>query len=411
MLGAIYISQSGMTAYSTGLDVISNNVANLNTAGFKVNLSQFSSEMEENDAGALTGVPGTLTEGAGVRVATGEVSFQAGQLQNTGNPLDAAIDGNGFFVLQKDGQQLYTRAGEFEFDKDGNLVDTATQAQVFVRTDASGGTTFNINDYRVDPPVPTTTVTLTGTLAQAGAGTFTMPPMTLIDSGGASEQVTLTFTPASSGASGSSGSSGSSTWSVSAKDASGKSLGTGTLQFGPDGTPVSGDSSMTLTLSPANLAASTITVNFGSPGSYTGVTSITGNTISNVSLEHQDGVALGALTGVSFDNQGRLTLAYSNGSTKTPATLLLAQFAAPQQLKELNGGLFTTVGTIEPQLGVAQSAGLGSISGGEIEQSNVDLTQQFSSLIIIERGYQACSQTTSIADQMIQQLLQMGQRG
>jgi flagellar hook protein FlgE len=398
-LGAIYIAQSGMTAYSAGLDVISNNVANLNSPGFKAAIAQFS-DMVENGGGTLIGSAGTDTQGAGVTESSQDLDFSAGVLQSSSVPLDAAIDGNGFFVLQQNGQQLYTRDGQFEFNAQGDLVDTSTKASVLVRTDSSSATTFNINSFEVYPPTPTATVTLTGTLAQTGNGTFTMPAMTLIDSSGAGEQVTLKFTQSTSS---------SSTWSVEATDASGKSLGTGTLEFGADGTPQSANDSMTLTLSPANLASTTVTVNFGSPGSYSGISSITGNTTSNVSLLHQDGVALGALTGTSWDAKGQLTLTYSNGQTKTPATLLLAQFAAPQELQELSGGRFTTSGGQQPQLAVAQTVGLGSIQGGEIEQSNVDLTAQFSSLIIIERGYQACSQTTSIADQMMQQLLQMEQ--
>jgi flagellar hook protein FlgE len=400
MLGAIYISQSGMTAYSTGLDVLSNNVANLNTTGFKVSNPVFTSEVEQNDTGAMTGSPGASTDGAGVSVATQEVSFQAGNTEDTSNPMDAAIDGNGFFVLQQGGQLLYTREGQFEFDSSGALVDTATQAPVMVSTDSASETTFNVNDFRVYPPKATTTVSLTGTLAQSGTATFNMPAISLIDSEGASEQVTFNFTRDSTT---------DTKWTVQATDANGKSLGSGTLEFGTDGTPQSGNDSLTLTLSPSGGTASTVTVNFGTPGSFTGITSITGNTVSNVTVQKQDGVALGALTGTSFNAQGQVVLTYSNGSTQTPATLLLAQFNAPQQLKELNGALFTTTGDNTPQLASAGTVGLGNVQGSQLEESNVDLTQQFSSLIIIERGYQACSQTSSVADQMIQQLLQIEQ--
>lgn len=400
MLGAIFISQSGMTAFSTGLDSLSNNVANLNTAGFKASNPVFSSEVEANDSGALTGSPGTATEGAGVSVDTHDVSFQAGNTQNTGNPLDAAIDGNGFFVLRQGGQLMYTRAGQFELDNEGTLVDTATQAPVMVRTDSSSETTFNVNDYRVYAPTATTTLNLIGTLAQSGTATFNMPAVSLIDSTGGSEQVTFDFTRDSTTAT---------KWTVQAVNGNGTSLGSGTLEFGTDGTPQSGNDTMTLTLSPSGGTASTVTVNFGTPGSFTGVTSVSGNTVSNVTVEKQDGVALGALTGTSFNAQGQIVLTYSNGSTKTPATLLLAQFNAPQQLKEINGALFTASGTSTPQLSTAGNVGLGNVVGSELEQSNVDLTQQFSSLIIIERGFQASSQTSSVADQMIQQLLQIDQ--
>jgi len=130
---------------------------------------------------------------------------------------------------------------------------------------------------------------------------------------------------------------------------------------------------------------------------------------SSVQLLKQDGIQLGSLTGTSFDDHGRITLTYSNGQTKTPATLLLARIDEQQQLTPIGSGLFTAQTSTQPQFAPAQTAGLGRVVGGEIEQSNVDLTQQFSDLIIIQRGYQASSQTTSVANEMIQTLLQMGQ--
>jgi flagellar hook protein FlgE len=321
-------------------------------------------------------------------------------LQNTGNPLNAAIDGNGFFVMQRDGNFVFTRAGQFQFDNAGQLIDSTTKAPILVRTDSQAATTFNIGTFRTDPPRATTNVNLTGTLARTGTATYSMPVMALIDSGGGTQAVTLKFTRSDSDAT---------QWTVEADDSSGKSLGIAKIGFNADGTPVDGKSSITVTLSPADLAASTVTISFGATGSFSGVTSLSSNTTSQVSLQKQDGVQLGSLSATSFDDHGRLTLTYTNGATKTPATLVLAQFDNESSLEELGGGLFAATSGVQPVLAGAQTAGIGRVVGSQLEQSNVDLTQQFSDLIIIQRGYQASSQMTSVANEMIQQLLQMGQ--
>jgi flagellar hook protein FlgE len=115
------------------------------------------------------------------------------------------------------------------------------------------------------------------------------------------------------------------------------------------------------------------------------------------------------LTSSAFASDGSLTLTYSNGETLTPAKLLLAQFQAPQQLQAVGNGMFSSTDNTQPLLGTPSSTNFGSIVGGEVEMSNVDLSQQFTELIIIQRGYQASSQITSIANDMMQQLLTMGQ--
>ncbi|HWM69326.1 MAG TPA: flagellar hook-basal body complex protein [Steroidobacteraceae bacterium] len=400
MLEAIYIGQSGMSAYSKGLDVISNNVANLNTAGFKVATPLYSDELYQNDSGAVPGTEGNAASGAGVSVDTQRLSFAAGQTRTTGDPLTAALDGNGFFVLNRDGQMLYTRAGQFEYDANGQLVDTTTKAPVLVRNDSGASTSFNVSDFRVYPPQATTYLKLTGTLAGTGTATFSLPAVSLVDSGGNTEQVTAKFVRSGTDAT---------QWSVEFDDSSGNAIGTGDLRFNADGTPQDGHNTMTVTLSPANLTPFTVTVDFGAASGFTGVTSTATGTTSQVQMLSQDGVQLGSLTGTSFDDHGKVTLTYSNGLTKTPATLMLAQIDEQQQLTPIGSGLFTAQGGTQPEFAPAQTAGIGRVMGGQIEQSNVDLTQQFSDLIIIQRGYQASSQTTSVANEMIQTLLQMGQ--
>src|SRR4051812_1661684 len=116
MLGTIYIGLSGMYAYSKGLDVISNNVANLNTPGFKLTDPAFSDALYRSGGGAIGGSSGTATRGAGVGVNADHASFRQGELRDTGNPLDVSVDGGGFFALDREGQRLFTRAGQFQFD-------------------------------------------------------------------------------------------------------------------------------------------------------------------------------------------------------------------------------------------------------------------------------------------------------
>jgi flagellar hook protein FlgE len=185
-------------------------------------------------------------------------------------------------------------------------------------------------------------------------------------------------------------------------------VGSGTVLFDADGTPDASNTPIQLTVTPTGLPAFKVNLEMGTAGSYSGVTSLNTAATSQLQVASQDGVQLGSLTATSFGNDGSLTLTYSNGKTLAPAKLLLAQFNAPQQLQELDDGMFAATGGTTPLLGAPESTNFGNIVGGEVEASNVDLSQQFTELIVIQRGYQASSQITSIANDMMQQLLTMG---
>ncbi len=399
MLDTIYISLAGMNAYSKGLDLISNNVANLNTAGYKAAESLFSDVVYRNGSGAMDGSAGTATNGAGVSVDTTRQSFAEGQLNQTGNPLDAAIDGDGFFVVNRPDGPVFTRAGQFEFDKDGNLVETTTQAPVMVSTSTAAMTTFNMNAYRVSPAAATTEVDLGGTLTPTGTNTYTLSNIDVIDTSGAQQVLSANFTRDATN---------SQLWSVDVLGADGTTQGSGSVLFNGDGTPNTSNYQFSVPITPKGLPAFNVTFNFGGAGTTSGVTSLSSSATSQLSVLKQNGVALGSLTGTSFDDLGRLTLTYSNGQTATPATLLLARFSAPNQLVSLGSGLFGTNDQQPADIADPQTGGRGTIVGGNLEMSNVDLTQQFTDLIILQRGYQASSQLTSVANDMLQQLLAIG---
>jgi flagellar hook protein FlgE len=543
MVGAIFTSLSGMNAYTKGLDVISNNVSNMNTPGFKLSEPLFRDLVYQFGGTLGNGQSSSDPTGAGVQARQSSLSMQQGQLRATGNNLDAALSGSGFFVVDQNGQRQYTRAGQFEFNKDGILVETGTGAKVLMSTDASASTYFDLNTVRIFPPKATAEVTLSGALMRATTGTaattyslspiqvfdttgtalqltakltptidsparattevklsgtltratadsgatiYSMPPVQVFDSNGTPLPVKVRLTPdvadalhwsidilddndavLGSGdlrfnddgtpASGSSsvsvsvtpgtgpafnvnfnfGDPGTNTgvtsvtgttdsalqvrsqdgaaavqadplhWAVDILDANNVVQGHGDIRFNADGTPATGASTVMVTVTPASGPTFSVSFNFGAPGTYAGVTSVTGTTASQLQVLKQNGAALGTITATEFDVHGNIKITYSNGETKTPAKLVLAQFDQPDQLKEVDGSHFVTANSQLPTLGSALTSGIGSVVGGQIEMSNVDLTSQFTDLIIVQRGFQACSQITNVANEMMQQLLGM----
>lgn len=402
MLGAIYTGLSGMNSYSRGLDVISNNVANLNTPGFKVAVPRFSDMVFRLTGGAVTGSAGTPARGAGVNVDPSQLSFRQGELRDTGNSLDVAVDGNGFFIVEQDGRRLYTRAGQFEFDSDGFLVERGTGAKVQFSTELQAIGAFNVDGMRVFAPKATTEVVVTGTLARGGdQTTFELPSISAIDSAGGRHTLKARFVRDSSDPL---------RWAVEIVDEDNTVLGSGEIRFGLDGTPHAESPPLTFTVTPEDAPAFTATVKFGAPGTFSGVSSAAGSTQSNLQVLRQDGVQVGALTTLAFDEKGALKLTYSNGETKTVGNLLLARFDAPDELTALGGALFSSDSAQQPRLGTGLESGFGRLVGGRVELSNVELTEQFTDLIIIQRGYQASSQMASVANELIQQLLAMDGR-
>ncbi len=402
MLGAIFTGLSGMNSYAKGLDVISNNVANLNTPGFKVAVPRFSDMVFRLTGGAVAGSPGTPARGAGVNVDPSQLSFRQGELRDTGNSLDVAVDGNGFFIVEQDGRRLYTRAGQFEFDADGFLVERGTGAKVQFSTELQAIGAFNVDGMRVFAPKATTEVIVTGTLARGGdQTTFELPSITVVDSAGGRHTVKARFVRDSTDPL---------RWAVEVVDEDNTVLGSGEIRFGLDGTPHAESPPLSFTITPDDAPAFTAMVKFGAPGTFSGVSSAPGSTQSSLQVLRQDGVQLGALTTLSFDEKGALKLTYSNGETKTVGNLLLARFDAPDELTALGGALFASDSALQPRIGTGLEGGFGRLVGGRVELSNVELTEQFTDLIIIQRGYQASSQMASVANELIQQLLAMDGR-
>lgn len=401
MFGSIYTALAGMNAYSQGLNVVSNNVANLNTPGFKVSDPLFRELVYRQIQTTEANGGGLRPQGAGVEANAAGISFSPGDLRETGNSLDVALDGSGFFVLeQEEGEAYrYTRAGQLTFNDEGILVERTSGARVLFSTAESGNGSFDINDHRVDPPKATRTVTLGGTLARTSSSpTYELPSITVYDPAGVALPLRARCTRNSADPL---------QWVVEILGPASAVLGSGTVAFNVDGTPAQDSNRFTISAPATGGESFEVTFDFGPVGSYTGVTSPAASTSSGLNMLRQDGLQVGSLTRTEFDEQGSLQLSYSNGQTRSGGKLVLAQFANPEQLQALGSGMFAVKGGVEPRLGTALADGMGRIVGKRVEMSNVDLTRQFTDLIILQRGYQASSQVSSIANELIQTLLAM----
>lgn len=399
MFGSIYTGLSGLLGFSNGLNVISNNVANLNTPGFKSSQLLFEDLYYQYTlSGERDGNRTALQVGNGLETRHTSLNFSQGELRQTGNDLDVAIDGTGFFVLRRDGEVLYTRAGQFEFDDEGFLVEQSSQARVMSLTGNSGLDDINISGVRTSPPNPTSRIAFTNNLS-TGSTDHTVADIGVFDSLGTSQTLSILFTNNSSVTPGS--------WLLEVQDDVGTVLSTGEIRYQGDGSPLTGFNEHTFVFSPAGAIPTSITLFFGDVGRFSGSTSFSGGATSTLSVDSQNGFSPGSLTSVSFNEDGHLVISYSNGQTTNNDRLALAAFENLQDLQALGGNLFRHNGDQNVRLARPGEDVMGTLVGESIELSNVELTEQFTDLVIIQRGFQASSQIISVSNEMIQQLFDM----
>ncbi|MBC7379714.1 MAG: flagellar hook-basal body complex protein [Burkholderiaceae bacterium] len=394
MLESLYAGLTGLATFSKGLNNISGNVANLNTPGFKRSQALFEDLMPNPpDVPSQGGSGAGLGNGVDIRGTT--TIFTQGELRQTGNDLDAAVDGNGMFIVRQDGKTLYTRAGQFEIDKDGFLVERGTTARVAVLDGGSGLQDLNIQKDTVSPASATTSIKLDGNLSRQDAdGLQVISGITAHDSSGASHTLKVSFTNVDPF-----------NWSFQVQDAAGKTVASGAVTFQADGSLAPETQPFSFSYTPAGGTAQTLSINLGTPGKFSGLTNFSSGTDSSAKLLSADGYASGGLTKTTIATDGSVVLTYANGQTVKRAQLALAWFGFQPKLSPVGGNMYEAGATDKPVIGGAQSSVFGKVTGGSIESSNVDLTQQFSELIIMQRGYQASSQVITTANDMIQQLL------
>jgi flagellar hook protein FlgE len=417
-MSSFSIALSGLTADSAALDVVGNNLANLNTTGFKDTTVSFYDLLQQSVAGGSTQI------GGGVSAPQTEALFTQGSIQSTGGEYDAAINGNGFFIVQDpSGNTLYTRAGNFQLDANGDLV-TSTGQYVQGWTAQNGAVntsgpigTITIPSNALQTPSATQNMSLSVNLDAAGvggqpSGTFSTSIDT-VDSLGETQTLTVTFTETAPGSWGYAVTIPGSAL-TSGTPGTPSSIATGTLTFDSAGNLTSPTAPAQVPLSITGLAdgANDMTVNWNmATENGLGTPVITQYAAASaVSASTQDGVPASQVTQVSIANGGAITAQFSNGNQLVVGQLALASVSNPTSLIAVGQNNYEVgADTATPVVGVPNTGTLGTVEGGALEDSTVDIATEFTNLIVYQNSYEANSKVISTLDQMTQNLLNLQQ--
>lgn len=389
MLDSIHVGMTGLLGYSRGLRVVANNTANLNTPGYKSSTLQFTDLFYAN-ADSAGGAQARL--GFGLGTAGTHLDFRQGDLRQTGNDFDLGVDGEGLFVLRDaEGRTRYTRAGQFQFDGEGRFVSRTDGSQL-VGLDAAGKEVdVSLAGLRVAAGKATGSARFTGNLS-ATATEQTVGSVKVFDERGEEHLLSVIFTNNAATAPGN--------WKVELKDGA-TSVGVSEIIF-DDGSPTAATAKLSFTYTPAGRAARPLVLDFSND-----VTSFASGNLSTLAMVAQDGHPPGNLTTVAFNQQGRLVTSYSNGQTVEGVRLLLARFSTPDAVEDLGGNRYRQANGIAWDSGAAAQGAFGRVRSGVLELSNVDLSREFSELVVMQRGYQASSQVIATANDMLQELFRM----
>jgi flagellar hook protein FlgE len=302
------------------------------------------------------------------------------------------MDGDGLFMLRDaQGQTCYTRAGEFQFNADGVLVNRGDGSKV-VGIDAAGKAgEITLDGLRLSSGKATAMAKFTGNLSST-VTEQTVGAVKVFDTLGQEHTLSLKFTNPNAEEAGK--------WKVEVLDGT-TSVATSEILFA-DGRPTAETSKLTVSYTPSGGTAQPLVLDFSAD-----VTSFASGSLSTLAMTSQDGFAPGNLTKVKFDATGTLVATYSNGQTAKGARLALGRFSTLDAVEDLGGNLFGEAGGIRWLQGVAGEAGFGAVRSGMLEMSNVDLSREFSDLVVMQRGYQAASQVISTANDMLQELFGM----
>jgi len=395
---------SGLNAASADLRVTANNIANSSTTGFKQSRAEFADVF----ATAYSGISRTAI-GSGVRLAAVTQQFTQGNIDFTGNNLDMALSGKGFFVLDDNGTRSFTRDGAFQVDRDGYVVSATGRRLLSYPVQDPVAGTFNRGSLEA--------LRLTTTEAAPQATGLVEAVFNLRSD--AADLSATTFDPADPATYGF-------TTSMTLYDSLGRShIGSlyfrnvGSLSWEShltvDGTAVGGAQAMTFDAN-GQLTAPTAPISFGSYAPTNGAAPMDvsfdftratqyGSTDSIASLQ-QDGFASGRLTGVDISAEGIVLARYTNGQSQPLGLVAIASFANPQGLQPLGENAWAeSYAAGDPVLGAAAEGDFGSIQSGGLESSNVDLAQQLVNLITAQRNFQANAQVISTADDVTQTII------
>lgn len=378
MLQSFYNGLASMTNFSRGLDNVSNNISNMNTPGYRGRDVFFRS------------VNGSADSDYGVKVEGEAVRLKPGDIRQTGNRTDLAINGRGYFVLSDEtGSHYYTRAGQFRFNKENTLVDAATDYRVMGLSNTGMLVDFNIDKLISLAPVATSSVKFSGNLSRTSES-HQIDSLAIYDESGSQHNVRVVFE-----------NNQDNTWTVKIADENQAPLSEFVIAFAANGSPAEGGSS---SIQDIAIGGSTVEIefDFGTPGSFNSTTQFSeDSTLSGLAEDGRGAVGLGSF---EFNEKGEISLQYINGETRTGQTLALANVEDEAKLRVITGGIYSQSDGAAVTYGKPSTEQFGLIEGGSIELSNVELTQEFADMLIIQRGYQASARVMSVANEMIEQL-------
>jgi len=425
-MASFSIPLTGLEADSTALNTVANDLANMNTTAFKAQTTSFSDLFYQQIGSTGAGDP--IQVGAGVKVASNETSYTQGSINSTGNSTDVALNGSGFFVVSHNGNGAYeyTRAGNFTQDANGNIVTAAGLSVMgypvvngVVNTNAPL-VPINIPVGQVQEPLATTSFSMTANLDSASAAATQFPAqVTVYDSLGEPHVATVTYTQTAAN-----------TWSYSvalpaADFASGVSTPiTGTMVFDSNGnlttvTPTGGAagtvgtaggdvSSIALNFNGIADASSNLAMQWNLLGPNGKPTISQVDTASAVSSTTQNGYPSGQYQSFSIGADGTVTVTYSNGQLQNVGQLALANVTNLQGLQLLGDGNYaTTLASGTASIGTSGAAGLATLQDGALEASNVNISSEFSNLIIAQRAFEANAKSVTTFDTVTQDTINM----
>ena len=408
MLRSLFAGISGLRAHQSMMDVTGNNIANVNTVGFKSSQTVFQDTLSQllRGAGAPQGGNGGTNPsqvGLGVRLAGVTTNFGQGSAQTTGRATDLMIQGDGFFVVKNAGETLFTRAGAFSFDTNGVLTTPEGGSCRAGRPSPASSTptrrwaTSCCPSARCSRPSRPRRRRSRATCRATGFGccgrrrpprcsppavaaTAAPTSIKVFDALGKGTDMDLTFTKTVAG------------WDITS--ANGAAV-PNALTFPTGATPAPA----TVTFTPSRWRPAIVV-------DISGLTGFAGT--KSVAAVSQDGSAMGTLQAFSMSPDGTLVGVFSNGLKQPLGQVALANFNNPAGLEKVGGSMYrTTVNSGNEQLGVAGSGGRGLLSSGTLEMSNVDLAQEFTNLIVAQRGFQANSRVITTSDQILEDLVNL----
>jgi flagellar hook protein FlgE len=412
MLASFSTALSALTADETAINVVGNNLANLNTAGFKDTVVSFSDLVTQS----LGAGSGETQVGGGVAAPITLNQFSQGAIQSTSGPLDAAIQGSGFFIVSgPNGASEYTRGGNFQVNSSGTLeTSTGNAVQGWSGTGGALNTNGPIGNITVPTgtltaPIATTTSSVSLNLnstATAANGSFSTS-VTGYDSLGNSHVITYTFTPTGT----------PNQWNYSATipaaDATTVTPATGTLTFDTNGnliSPLPTDTQPVISATGMTDGASDMNITWnlynGANGTTPTITQFAQTSATNAVT--QNGAASANLSSVSLGNGGQVIALYDNGQQVVVGQMAMASIRNPDSLIGAGSNNYLASGTTAlPAIGVPGTGGRGTVLGQSVESSTVDMATEFTNLIVFQRSYEANAHVVTTVDQMSQDTINL----